>query len=89
MPWQPREEDGVCSEHFISKKKANLPGNPDYVPSIYPQEMVKKKCSGNSNSNMNTEGLVRFEQAQRRTAVNKKEQIEKQREEERVCSFLQ
>ena len=62
---QPGEGDRVCSEHFISKKKADLPNNPDYVPSVYLHEMAKKKSSGNlggnSNSNMNGGSLVRFE----------------------------
>ena len=92
-PWQPGEGDRVCSEHFISKKKSDLPGNPDYVPSVYPQETAKKKCSANSNSNTlantNSGSLARFERAQRRAAANEKERIEKEREEERVCSFVQ
>ena len=89
MPWQPGEGDRVCSEHFISKKKANLPNNPDYVPSVYPHETAKKKCSGNSNSNTNGRGLACFERAQRRAAASEKERIEKEREDERVCSFVQ
>ena len=79
----------MCSEHFISKKKADLPNNPDYVPSVYPHEAAKKKCSGNSNFNMNGESLARFEQAQRRAAASEKERIEKEREDERVCTFVQ
>ena len=79
----------MCSEHFISKKKSDLPNNPDYVPSVYPHETAKKKCSGNSNSNMNGGSLARFERAQRRAAASKKERIEKEREDETVCSFVQ
>ena len=48
-----RQGNRVCSEHFISKKKSNLPGNPDYVPFIYPEVTVEKKCSSD-NSNFNT-----------------------------------
>lgn len=93
-PWQPGEGDRVCSEHFISKKKADLPNNPGYVPSVYPHKTAKKKCSGlnlggNSNSNINGGSLACFEQAQRHAAVCEKERIEKEREEERVYSFVQ
>lgn len=88
-PWQPGEGDRVCSEHFISKKKADLPNNPDYIPSVYPHETAKKKCSGNSNSNTNGGSLARFERAQRRAAASEKERVEKEREDERICSFVQ
>lgn len=87
-PWQPGEGDRVCSEHFISKKTADLPDNPDYVSSICPQETVKK-FNGNSNSNTIAESLARFERALRHATVNKKEWIEKEKEEERVCSIVQ
>ena len=54
-----RERDRVYLEHFISKKKSNLPGNPDYLPSVYPEVTVEKKCSsGNSNFNTNANSLV-------------------------------
>ena len=86
--WQPGEGDRICSEHFISKKKSDMPGNPNYVPSVYPEVTAKKKCSGNSNSNA-TESLARFERAQRRAAANEKERIAKEMEEERICLFTQ
>ena len=41
-PWKPVEGDRLCSEHFISKKKSDLPNNPDYVPSVYPETIAKK-----------------------------------------------
>ena len=54
-----RERDRVFSEHFISKKKSNLPGNPDYRPSVYPEVTVEKKCSSdNSNFNTNADSLM-------------------------------
>ena len=59
--WKPGEGDRVCSEHFTSKKKSDLPGNPNYVPSVYPEVTTKKKCSGNLNSNTNAESLASFE----------------------------
>ena len=77
-PWKPGEGDRVCSEHFISKKKADLrvPGNPDYVVSVYPEVIPKKYISGNSNFNTyRADSLARYERVQRRTAANKKERI--------------
>ena len=32
--WKPERGDRVCSDHFLSKQKSDLPTNPDYVPSI-------------------------------------------------------
>lgn len=50
MPWKP-EGDRLCSEHFTSKKKSNLPNNPDYVPSVYPETVAKKSsCVANVSS---------------------------------------
>ena len=71
--WKPGEGGRVCSEHFTSKKKSDLPGNPNYVPSVYPEVTAKEKCSGSSNPNTTTESLARFEHAQRCTAANEKE----------------
>ena len=89
-PWKPGEGDRVCSEHFISKKKSDLPGCPDYVPSVYPEVTAKKKCiSGNSNFNTYADSLARYERVQRRAAANEKERIQKEREEERICLFVQ
>ena len=33
-PWQPKDGDRICSDHFILKQKSDIPTNPDYVPSI-------------------------------------------------------
>ena len=33
-PWKPGRGDHVCSDHFLSKQKSDLPTNPDYVPSV-------------------------------------------------------
>jgi len=32
--WKPGKGHRVCSNHFISGKKSDEPGNPDYVPSV-------------------------------------------------------
>ena len=33
-PWIPGNGDRVCSDHFISRKKSDIPTNPDYIPSV-------------------------------------------------------
>ena len=33
-PWIPGNDDYVCSDHFISRLKSNIPTNPDYIPSV-------------------------------------------------------
>ena len=60
-PCRPGEGDTVCSELFISKMKSNLSGNPDYVPSIYPEVTVKKFSIGDLNFNTDADSLARFE----------------------------
>ena len=42
MAWKPGDGDRVCSEHFVSKKKSNLPNSLEYVPSVYPETTAKK-----------------------------------------------
>lgn len=37
-PWIPGESARVCSLHFPDQKKSNLPGSPNYVPSIFPHQ---------------------------------------------------
>ena len=73
MPWQPEEGDRVCLDHFISKKKSDLHNNLDYVPSVYPHETAKKKCSGNTNGG----NLARFEQAQRHAAASTRSRLKR------------
>ena len=78
-----------CAQSILFLKKADLPTNPDYVPSFYPHEIAKNNSGGDSISNMNSECLAHFKRAQRRAAASKKEQIEKEREDARVYSFVQ
>ena len=81
-PWKPGEEDRLCSEHFVSKKKSNLPNNPDYVPSVYPETIAKKSgCVPNVSS------LARFVRAQRRSATNEMERLTNEKDEERRFLF--
>ena len=83
-PWKPGEEDRLCSEHFVSKKKSNLPNNPDYVPSVYPETIAKKSgCVPNVSS------LARFVRAQRRSATNEMERLTNEKDEERRFLFAQ
>ena len=37
-PWQPGT-GCMCSEHFISKRKSDLPSSPDFVPSVQRKEL--------------------------------------------------
>ena len=60
------------------------------MPSFYPEVIAKKKCiSGNSNFNTYADSLARYEQVQKCAAANEKERIQKEREEERICLFVQ
>ena len=73
----------MCSKHFISRKKSDLPCSPDFVPSVYPEEAEKSSSAGGLNR------LACFERAKRRSAANKMEQFEKEKEEERSLSITQ
>ena len=74
MPWKPGEGDRLCSEHFISKKKSDIPNSPDYVPSDYPETLAKKSsCAANAIS------LVCFERAQQRSTTNETERLATER----------
>ena len=58
--WEPGDGDCVCSDHFLSGRKSESPGSPDYVPSVYPHQGLKA----------GTDGIVpkvsRFERTQQR-----------------------
>ena len=83
-PWKPGEGDCLCSEHFASKKKCDLPNSPDYVPSVYPETIAKKpSCIASVSS------LARFERAQRRSATNEMDRLENEKEEESNFLFIQ
>lgn len=59
--WKPGPGDRLCSCHFISGKKSNLPSNPDYVPSVH---------VGNEFNGGDCEvRMSRFERARRRSSV--------------------
>ena len=44
-PWQPSSCYHVCSGYFIYGKKSDLPGCPDFVPSIQTKELELPICS--------------------------------------------
>ena len=48
-PWQPGTDDCVCSEHFIFKRKSDLPSSPDFVPSVQRKELELPVCSTTSS----------------------------------------
>ena len=59
-PWQPGDGDRICSDHFISKEKSDIPTNPDYVPSI------ESPCSSeNPERRREIDQLNQFEKPQR------------------------
>ena len=69
--WEPGKGDCVCSDHFISRKKLDLPTSPDYVPSI--------PVNSNQETLDASSACVRFGRAQRRV----KQQHERERDLER------
>ena len=54
----PGPGDRVCSCHFISGEKFNIPISPDYVPTVSDSECTK---------DFEDASLARFERAQRRS----------------------
>lgn len=59
--WQPSDGDRICSDHFVLKEKSDVPSDPKYVPSVYPEE---KEVSDNTSKGASS--VARFEKAQRR-----------------------
>ena len=41
LPWEPETGDQVCSDHFVSKKKSDLPTDPNCTPSVPAVRVVK------------------------------------------------
>ena len=60
--WQPGDDDRLCSDHFISKKKSDTPTNPDYIPTI---NTKAKRPTDPKDS------VARYERVQRRSQVSK------------------
>ena len=71
-PWIPGNGDRVCSDHFMTHKKSEIPTNPDYVPSVL------AIVAGEASAGLD---CARFERAQRRDSRKKY----KDREDEKIA----
>ena len=87
-PWEPADGDRVCSAHFISGKKSDDAGDPDFVPSIYPKTASIKLSSTRTTANV--ESVAGFKRANRRSLAKEIVEVEergkevtKRKEEER------
>ena len=72
-PWQPKDGDRICSDHFILNQKSDIPTNPDYVPSILSRrvtetrdEEVVEALDPRLDHTQDQKHLNRFERAQQR-----------------------
>ena len=79
--WQPSSGDRVCSDHFISKRKSDLPSSPDFMSSVHSysiKELDLPGCSTRSEVSYR-----RFERAQTRTRLQEQHSkaLEKNRQE--------
>ena len=76
-PWQPGTGDHVCSEHFISKRKSDLPSSPDFVPSVQRKELELPVYSTPSSE----VSYRRFERARSRARIREQhcKELEKNR----------
>ena len=81
---QEREIAYALNISSLKRSPTQLPNNPDYVPSIYPETIAKKSgCVANVSS------LARFERAQRCSATNEMERLTNEKDEERRFLFAQ
>ena len=68
-PWQPKDGDRICSDHFILKQKSDIPTNPDYVPSILSRRVTEtrgEEVEEVLDHTQDQKRLNRFERAQQR-----------------------
>ena len=79
--WQPGSGDRVCSDHFISRKKSDLPGSFDFVPSIQTKTLELTECLSHSE-----DSYCRFLHARCRARVQ--EQCSKESEKNRRAAEL-
>ena len=69
-PWQPKDGDRICSDHFILKQKSDIPSSPDYVPSIHSQrvtEAIGEEVEEAVDQVSDLKRLDRFERIQERS----------------------
>ena len=79
--WQPGSGVCVCSDHFISRKKSDLPGLPDFVPSIQTKTLELTRCLSHSE-----DSFCRFLRARCRARMQ--EQCSKESEKNRRAAEL-
>ena len=77
-PWQPGSGDRVCSDHFVSRKKSDLPSSPDFVPSVRSVESDLPGCS-----TLNEDSYRRFEHARNHARL----QEQHSKAVEKMCSW--
>jgi len=87
-PWESADGDRVCSAHFISGKKSDDAGDPDFVSSVYPKTASKK-----ARSAVTAElSIACFKHAKRRSLAKEVVELEERenhiarRKEEEKCS---
>ena len=78
FPLQPGSGDRVCSDHFVSRKKSDLPSSPDFVPSVRSVESDLPGCSI-----LNEDSYCHFERARNRARLQEQHSkaVEKNRQE--------
>ena len=81
--WQPSDGGRICSDHFVSKEISNVLSNPNYVPSVYPEE---KEVSNNTSKGASS--VARFERAQHRCKMALKQQRLREEEVESQRLYL-
>ena len=72
--WEPGTGDRVCSDHFISKAKSDVPNDPEYVPSVQVvQDLGRdqaKPCHDQANHLwVNNDAIARFERIKHRHSM--------------------
>ena len=61
--WQPGDGDCICSDHFLSGRKLESPGSPDYMPLVHPHQILNVGTSGILST------VSRFERVQQRARM--------------------
>lgn len=79
LSWEPGTRDKLCSNHFILRKKSDLPNVPNYIPSVWVvqdlgRDQGKPACYYQVNHpthpwvNKDTSALAHFEHLSQHTA---------------------
>ena len=71
-PWKPGSGDRVCSVHFVTGKKSDVPNSPNYVPSI---EASNPDTIKESNA-----AMVCFKRASHRSKLQEKRRRQSERD---------